>query len=140
MSETAPLEKQVTHYKGLLWFRSTDDGVCFSLRPSVAKLALKSLTMVFRVTKPKTDTHVFEPFHVNVRVVGDITLPLALPGLEEKPVPVSREWLQAIQPFLTRAIYILDTRSGVNDFTLVYDGDEVVEVEVDRKSIPPQRE
>lgn len=138
--ETAPLEKQVTHYKGLLWFRSTDDGVCFSLRPSVVKLALKSLTMVFRVTKPKVDAHVFEPFHVQVSMVENITLPLALPDLEEKPVPVSREWLVAIQPILVRAIYILDTRTGVNDFTLIYDGDEVVEVEVDRKSIPPQRE
>ncbi|MCE9586490.1 hypothetical protein K8R04_04215 [Candidatus Uhrbacteria bacterium] len=138
--DTAPLLKQVTHYRGLLWFRSMVDDVCFCMRTSDAQAVVKNLHSVLRVTKPKNDGHEFGPFQVQVTSAARITIPLALPDLVEQRVPVDRDWLIAIKPLLDRTFEILSLRGGSRDFTIEYDGDQAVEGEVDRKSIPPHKE
>lgn len=137
--ETAPLLKQVTHYRGHLWFRAMVDNVCFCIKMAEAKLAIKHLHAVLKVTKPKSIVHGFGPFDVQIDTVSHIKMPLAFADFVEQKVPVDRDWLIAIKPLLERAVEIVAMRGGSYDFTLAYDGDDPVEVELDRKSIPPQK-
>lgn len=135
--ETAPLQTLVTHFRGLLWFRSMEDNVCFCLRVTDARAVLKHLHAILKVTKPKTNTFGFGPFEARIDSVARITLPLSLPDYAEQRVPVDREWLQLMKPLLTRALDIIDRRGASSNFTLTFDGDEPVEVELDRRSVPP---
>lgn len=138
--QNAPLLPQVTVYNGHLWFRSQEDGVCYSLDHELVPELAKHYSAMCAVTKhtPKTVVRVVGPFRFEYEFTRQMSLPLRLPDRRFlHDTPVCLEWFKAVYPLILEA-YKRSKNAGPSlSFTLVLEGGYILTLPPDRKSLPP---
>ncbi len=144
MADIALMDVMLTYLRGRFELVS-DDNERYRLTPETVVRLLAFFDLMEPWTRSAAKTVAVGPYHVRMRHVGEVSIPLELADRSVRPVPVSIDWLRRMRPLFLRALELIDAPPDIGpDFSLAYGpGDEITVLPPDRithrpADLPPE--